>query len=179
MTKNYLPPLIEITDPYNPPQGVRFLTRLIDSSILPIDKQYNSFFQQGDHLSIVFHWTVTPKNQSAYLATQQFDAPLAVLPWFVDKLDFFMKPSTQGGLPASKIATDKELVGGESLILGRLMDAGVPSGEGGYDITNLSRGEYSDAPIEQDVTFSDSYLFHGGLLDLFKDLAIKYKKGTL
>jgi len=171
MTKHYLPPLIKITDPDNPPQGVRFLTRIIDSSILPISKRYSSFFQQGEHLSIVLH--------SINLSPRQFDAPLAVLPWFVDKLDFFMKPSTQGGLPPNKIATDKEQVNGEYLILGRCMDAGVPSGEGGYDITNLSRGDYSTAPIEQEVTFSDSYLFKGGLLDLFKDLAAKYKNGTL
>jgi hypothetical protein len=178
MTKNYLPPLIEITDPDNPPQGVRFLTKTNDQ--LNYDDEFLSFFQQNDHLSIIRHWIVTPKNKLAYLAVRQFDAPLAVLPWFVDKLDFFMKPSTQGGLPANKIATDKEQVDGEQLILGRLMDVGNARREGGYDITNLSRKDhFHKASGYQNIGFSDSYLFHGGLLDLFKDLATKYKKGTL
>jgi hypothetical protein len=176
MTKNYLPPLIEITDPDNPPKGIRLLARIEDK--LNYKGDFFSFYQQSNYLSIVNHWIVTPKNQPAYLATQQFDAPLAVLPWFVDKLDFFLKPSTQGGLPANKIATDKELVGGERLTLTRAMDAGNARREGGYSIYNLNRANYSNS-VHQGVTFSDSYLFHGGLLDLFKDLATKYKNGTL
>ncbi|SFD77433.1 hypothetical protein [Pseudoalteromonas denitrificans] len=176
MTKNYLTSLIEITDPDNPPQSIRLLARTNDK--LNYDDEFLSFYQQGNFLSIVDHGIVTPKYKPAYLSTRQFDAPLAVLPWLVNKLDFFIKPSSQGGLPPNKIATDKEQVSGEYLILTRAMDAGNARREGGYSIYNLVRQNYSNSN-HQGVTFSDSYLFQGGLLDLWKDLATKYQNGTL
>ncbi|QUM85208.1 hypothetical protein [Moritella sp. 28] len=68
------------------------------------------------------------KNKPEYLSLYQFDAPLEILPWFVDKFDFFLKPASQGGLPAGKIATEKELVGGEYILLISAMDAGNARG---------------------------------------------------
>ncbi|WP_448565362.1 hypothetical protein [Thalassotalea ganghwensis] len=178
MSSQYLPALIEITDPNCPPDGILKIAEINDKLNYP-DEIY-SFFQQGEHLSIVHHWIITPKNKAPYLTTDQFDAPLAILPWFVNKLEFFIKPSSQGGLPPNKIATDKDPIAGENLILGRLVDAGNARRDGGYDITNLQRKDH--APISnsyQTISFSDSFLFQGGLLELWKELANKYENGTL
>ncbi|MBU2968394.1 hypothetical protein KO527_03365 [Pseudoalteromonas sp. C2R02] len=178
MTEIYLQPLIEITNPDSPPQGVKQLARINDSLNYP--KRFYSFYRQGDYLSVVHHWIITPKGKPPYLTTEQFDAPLALLSWFVQKLEFFIKPSFQGGLPANKIATDKERVNGEYIILGRAMDAGNNRREGGYTISNLNRDIYLNKYSSfQDITFSDSFLFQGGLLELFKELATEYDKGTL
>ena len=178
MTKQYLLPLVEITQPDAPAHGIKLIARINDLLNYP-DRSY-SFYRQDDFLSIVHHWIITPKNKAPYLATEQFDAPLAILPWFVDKFEFFIKPSTQGGLPANKIATDKEKVRGEYIILGRAMDAGNARREGGYMLDNIDRKDHHKISSNyQDITFSDSFLFEGGLMDLWKDLAEKYKKGTL
>jgi len=178
MSKKYLPPLIEITEPDSPPASIKLVARINDKLNYP--KRFYSFYKQDNYISIVCHWIITPKDKAPFLTTDQFDAPLEILPWFIDKLDFFMKPSTQGGLPSNKIATDKEQVDGEYLILGRAMDAGNARREGGYIINNISRLEHDlKGAIYQNITFSDSFLFDGGLLDLWKDLAQKYQNGTL
>lgn len=178
MDRTYLPALTEITDPNTPPLGSVLLVELNDLLNYP-DRKF-SFFKQDLHLSIVKHWIITPVNEPSYLATTQFDAPLEILPWFVNKLDFFMKPSTQGGLPPSKMATDKELVGGEQIFLNRTMYAGNARRDGGYMINNLDRKDH--LPKLDDfhkILFSDSLLFQGGMLDLWKDLAAKYENGLL
>jgi len=178
MTIQYLSPLVEITDPDNTPTGVILIARVNDALNYP--KRFYSFYRQGEYLSIVHHWIISPRNKAPYLTTDQFDAPLAILPWFIDKLEFFMKPSSKGGLPANKIATDKEKVGGEYIILGRAVDAGNARREGGYILSNLNRDIYLHKYSSfQDITFSDSFLFEGGLMDLWKDLADKYQNGTL
>lgn len=178
MTKQYLPPLSEITEPDNPDHGIQLIARIND--VLNYPNRSYSFYKQGNFLSIVYHWIITPKNKASYLATEQFDAPLEILPWFINKLEFFMKPSTQNGLPANKIATDKEKVNGEYIILGRAMDAGNARREGGYILDNLDRKDHHKISTNpQDITFSDSFLFEGGLMDLWKDLTEKYQKGTL
>jgi|TARA_R110002050_G_scaffold56725_1_gene127572 hypothetical protein len=178
MKKQFLPPLIEITEPDSPAHGIKLIARINDSLNYP-NRSY-SFYKQDDFLSIVHHWIITPKNKAAYLATEQFDAPLEILPWFIDKLEFFMKSSTQGGLPANKIATDKEKVRGEYIILGRAMDAGNARREGGYILDNIDRKDHHKISTNpQDITFSDSFLFEGGLMDLWKDLAEKYKGDNL
>ena len=178
MTSQYLPALIEIKAPNLPPSGIKHLITTNDQLNYP--DRFFSFFQQGEYLSIVHHWIITPKDKAPYLTTDQFDAPLEILPWFVNKLDFFMKPSSQGGLPANKIATDKEAINGENLILGRAMDAGNARREGGYILSNLSRKDYlAISSNYQNITFSDSFLFQGGLMELWKDLAEKYENDTL
>lgn len=91
-----------------------------------------------------------------------------------------MKPSTQGGLPPNKIATDKEQASGEHLALTRAMDAGNARRDGGYTINNFDReNHFYKSSNFQRITFSDSFLFEGGLMDLWKDLAQKHQNGTL
>jgi len=178
MTNQYLPPLIEISDPDLPPANIKKLAEINDALNYP--KRFFSFYKQDEFLSVVHHWIIKPNNKAPYLTTSQFDAPLEILPWFVDKLDFFMKSSVEGGLPANRIATDKELVGGDYFILGRAMSAGNERREGGYYIDNIERVGYGlDSDMRQSLLLSDSFLFEGGMLDLWKDLADKYKAGTL
>jgi len=178
MTNQYLPPLIEIIDPDCPPIKIKKLAEINDS--LNYDDEVYSFYRQDEFLSVVHHWIIKPNNKAPYLTTEQFDAPLAILPWFIDKLVFFRKSSVEGGLAPNRIATDKELVGGEHLILSRAMDAGNARREGGYMIENINRKiHFVRISSFQDLMFSDSFLFEGGMLDLWKDLADKYKAGAL
>jgi len=178
MTNQYLSPLREITEPNNPPSGIIKLAEINDTLNYP--KRWCSFYRQGNYLSVVKHSMITPNDKAPFLSTKQFDAPLAILPWFVDKLVFFRKSSVEGGLAPNRIATDKELVGGEHLILSRAMDAGNARREGGYMIENINRKiHFVRISSFQDLMFSDSFLFEGGMLELWKDLADKYKAGTL
>jgi len=178
MKRNYLTPLIEIMDPNNLPSGIIKLGEINDA--LNYEDEIYAFYRQGDFLSVVDHSVVKPHHKPPYLSIRQFDAPLAILPWFFDKLVFFRKSSVEGGLAPNRIATDKELIGGEHLILSRAMDAGNARREGGYMIENINRKAHSIRSSNfQDLLFSDSFLFEGGMLDLWKDLADKYKAGTL
>ena len=170
--------LVEIKDLDNLPQGVEFLVTTEDKLNYP--GRYCSFYKQGRFLTIVKHSKVKFIGEPEYTALDQIDAPLEVLPWFVDKFDFFLKLPSEGGLPAGKIATDKELVGGEFLLLIRAMTAGNARREGGYFIDNLSGYEYDRARHgTQSILISDSYMFHGVFLDTWKMLAKKYENGTL
>jgi len=98
----------------NLPGGVEYLVTTDDTLNYP--GRFCLFYKQNDFLTIVEHRKVKFKNKPEYLSLYQFDAPLEILPWFVDKFDFFLKPASQGRLPAGKIATEKELVGGEYII---------------------------------------------------------------
>jgi len=161
-----------------PPIKIKKLAEINDS--LNYDDEVYSFYRQDEFLSVVHHWIIKPNNKAPYLTTEQFDAPLAILPWFIDKLVFFRKSSVEGGLAPNRIATDKELVGGEHLILSRAMDAGNARREGGYMIENINRKiHFVRISSFQDLMFSDSFLFEGGMLELWKDLADKYKAGAL
>ncbi len=118
-----------ITDPANPPAGIKLIARVEDSLNYP--GRFYSFFRQGNYLSICCHWIAKPKNGAEFLAITQFDAPLHILPWFVDKLNFFRKMPYEGGLPHGQIMTDKEPVANEELAICRLADAGNMRSEGG------------------------------------------------
>lgn len=170
--------LKEIKDLDNLPQGVEYLVTIEDKLNYP--GRYCSFYKQGDFLTIIEHELVKFKDEPETLYLDQFDAPLDILPWFFDKFNFFLKTASEGGLHAGKIATDKELVGGEYILLIRAMDAGNARREGGYSIDNLSGYKYNRARHgEQSILISDSYMFQGGFLNAWKTLATKYENGLL
>lgn len=177
MNKVFQPNTITIKDPNNLPQNVKFLATIEDTLNYP--GRYYSFFQQDSYLSICFYWIVKPNDRPEFLTLEQFDAPLAVLPWFVDKFDFFLKMPHEGGLPHGKIMTDKEQVATESLAICRLMNAGNRRGDGGYQIINFSRQDRDVPGLYQQISFSDSLLFEGGLLALWKSLSDKYLQNGL
>ncbi|MDC9501596.1 MULTISPECIES: hypothetical protein [unclassified Pseudoalteromonas] len=175
MTTQFLPQLKEIKAPEIPPKGIKHLTTIEDSLNYP--GRYHSFYNQNGYLSIVLHWIISPKNQPPFLATRQFDAPLSILPWFVNKFEFFTKMPHEGGLPHGKISTD-DLVEGEDIGLTRLMGRLNKRGDQGYELSNYSRKDF-DGSGYQSLTVSDSYFFQGGFFDTWKELAKKYENGTL
>jgi len=180
MEKNYLSPFIEIVNPDSPPTGVRQVARIEDSLNYP--DHFLSFYIQGTHLSIVHHRVAYPKDRPPFLCTHQLDAPLEILPWFINKFAFFQKNESEGGMRVGQIMTDTDLIQGEDVTLSRAMDAGNARREGGYIIDNFSRADdfsLDKSALAQGLTFSDSFMFQGGLLDLWKDLAKKYENGTL
>ena len=69
----------------------------------------------------------------------------------------------KGGLPHGKIMTDEGAVAKEQLALCRLANAGNDSGDAGYQINNLSRADRKAPSTSQEISFSDSLLFDGGL----------------
>ena len=175
--REYFAPLPTIEDPNNLPQGCEFITSINDELNYPDRTQ--AFYRQGNYLTVAHYWIAKPRVGEPFLTIDQFDAPLAILPWFVNQLEFFRKPSFEGGLPANKIATDKEKVGGEYIFLSRAMDAGNARRDGGYSLHFLNRESHDITQDYQYVTFSDSFLFEGGLLDVWKDLAQRYELGLL
>ena len=175
MTTQFLPQLKEIKDPETLPKGIEYLTTIEDSLNYP--GRYHSFYNQNGYLSIVLHWVISPKNQPPFLATRQFDAPLSVLPWFVNKFEFFTKMPHEGGLPRGKISTD-DLVENEKIGLTRLMGRLNARGDQGYELSNYSRKDHESTNY-QILNISDSYFFQGGFFDTWKELAKKYEDSTL
>lgn len=177
MNKVFQPNITTIQDPTSLPSDIRALATIEDTLNYP--GRYYSFFMQGAYLSICRHRFVELEDGTKKLIISQFDAPLAVLPWFVDKFDFFLKMPHEGGLPHGKIMTDKEQVATESLAICRLMNAGNRRGDGGYQIINFSRQDRDVPGLYQQISFSDSLLFEGGLLALWKSLSDKYLQNAL
>jgi len=66
--------------------------------------------------------------------------------------------------------TDKEAVANEQLSICRLINAGNQRGDGGYEIINFSRENRRISGSFQKMSFSDSLLFEGGLLDVLRKL---------
>lgn len=177
MSQSFFPSIKTIQDPSNLPADITLLATVEDKLNYP--GRFYSFFRQGDYVSICCHWIAKPKKGADFLAITQFDAPLAMLPWFVDKLNFFRKMPYEGGLPHGQIMTDKESVAGEQLAICRLVNAGTPSGEGGYQINNFSREDRDVPGTWQQESFADSLLFDGGLLDIWRTLAEKHRRNEL
>lgn len=166
-----------ITDPTNPPAGIMLIAQVEDRLNYP--GRYYSFFKQDKYLSICRHRVIKPKNGSELQITSQFDAPLEILPWFINKLYFFRQMPHEGGLPHGKIMTDEESVAKEQLALCRLANAGNQSGDAGYQISNFSRADRKVPSTFQEISFSDSLLFDGDLLETWNILADKYQHKTL
>ena len=177
MNQLFLLSIKTIADPANPPAGVKLVAKVEDRLNYP--GRYYSFFTQDKYLSICRHRIIKPKDGAEIQITSQFDAPLEVLPWFIEKLNFFRKMPHEDGLPHGKIITTEEPVAKEQLAICRLVDAGNQRGDGGYQINNLSREDRKVPSTFQQISFSDSLLFEGGLLDTWHTLADKYQQNAL
>ena len=103
------------------------------------------------------------------------------LTWFSKSLTEFQKSPIEGGLPAGAMTSADEDVGGEMLCIQRAVGAG--GGHGGYTVRNRSRckkGYDINTEFEpDDISWSDNFLFEGGLLDLIKDLGEKFEQRKL
>lgn len=177
MKQVFLSNIQTIPDPTSPPAGIELIAQVED--LINYPGRYYSFFKQDKYLSICRHRMIKPKDGAEFQITSQFDAPLEILPWFIHKLNFFRLMPHEGGLPHGKIMTDEEPVANEKLALCRLANSGNGSGDAGYQINNLSRADRKAPSTSQEISFSDSLLFDGGLLETWSDLADKYQHNNL
>ena len=108
----------------------------------------------------------------------QYEYPIEAAGWFVDNLPrFFKKPGEPGALPPEEFSLSEECCG-ERLGISRLVNS-VARDVPGYSLKNQSRCDHPDMDLCQSFDMSDEFLFNGGMLDLFKDIAARYKAGTL
>ncbi|WP_448565361.1 hypothetical protein [Thalassotalea ganghwensis] len=139
-------------------------------------------FLMFENLLVIFmgnDWTHPVTKHTKYLKYQAC-FPLAVLPWVMQQLGIFSTPPNQGGLKEGKISNKAE-VEGETLLFTRGVCVGGPD-HGGYILENLSRIDYgktADSCSYQGFDFPDPFMYDGGLLEFWKDLAEKYQKGIL
>jgi len=174
-TSQTLPPLPEITHHEKLPQGAREIARIKSGEPLYVFVKYEK-------------WLIILKPGGFKKYTiAQMDLPLGFLNWFPQALDNFRKPPAEGGLRAGAMVSDGELVEGEELCIMREMgdqawpEKGPPPG---YAVENRSRLEhdYEDIPElrdPQEISFSEQFLFEGGLLSLIRRLGAQYRSGTL
>ncbi len=104
----------------------------------------------------------------------QIEFPKLGLQWFLDALEnqFFMTEA-EGCLPRGLFHYEGK-VGGERLKLGRAFDVG---GECGYVFITLDRKEtWGQAKA---YSFTDTFLFDHGMIDLMKEIAAKIQRGEL
>ncbi len=169
-----IPP--EISHPLNIPLGYT----LLDKAVNPEQASKDYLFLKYKNLLVTFvggDWInkITGEKKYSYY---QACFPLEALPWVAKMFDYFFTAPKDGGLPAGKIATT-DIVKGEKLQFNRGMCVGSPN-NGGYTLTNLSRinyGEDNDSESFQEFDFPDPWLFNGGLLEFWKDLATRYERG--
>lgn len=172
-------PLPYIDDENNLPNGVVKLAELSESEYKAWEK-YALYLSQNKFLSIVYIF----KARGGSLCYYQCDFPLRFLSWFPETLEKFRLPPGQS--PYRGFMTPDENVDGEMLAISRDMAIGNRQ-EPGYTAHNFSRHQYcgepapwTDAPNEpfweMSMTWTEKYLFDGGLLELIQHLA-RIKKG--
>ncbi len=104
----------------------------------------------------------------------QIEFPKQGLQWFLDALENqFFKTEAEGGLPRGLFHYEGK-VGGERLKLGRAFNIG---GQSGYAFITLDRKEtWGQAKA---YSFTDTFLFENGMIDLMKEIAAKIQQGEL
>jgi len=145
----------------------------------PLDADDQYWFLKYEDILIIFSggdW-VNRAGETKY-SFYQACFPMEALTWVMKMFNFFFTPPKDGGLAAGKIATTDQ-VDGEKLMFTRGMCVGGPD-HGGYMLENLSRvnyGEKLDSMDYQGFDFPDPFLFDGGLMEFWQDLAAKYERG--
>ncbi len=171
--------LPKITQHEHLPKGAVELARIPDT----LNSKYDVwlFVKNNGGLSLLNVASRTLKDGTPFYCCAQSDFPMEFLPWFSNALTEFQKPPSEGGLHAGAMTSADEDVGGEMLCIQRAMGAG--RGRGGYAVLNRSRCEEGyDLQTEftpHRISWADSFLYEGGLLDLIIELAEKYRNGTL
>ena len=108
----------------------------------------------------------------------QHEFPIQAAGWFVKNLErFFKAPDERGGLPAHKFSLNEEY-GGERLGISRLIHS-TGKHKPGYSLDNLSRCGHPNRDLCQSFDMSDEFLFDGGMLELFEDIASRHELGEL
>ena len=140
---------------------------------------YWVLFFDGKMLIFYRHLDTTNRfNGEPIRHIEQYEYPIQAASWFVKNLErFFKAPDDPGGLPAHKFSLNEEY-GGERLGISRLIHS-VGKDKPGYSLDNLSRCEHPNMDLCQSFKMSDDFLFNGGMLELFKDIASRYELGEL
>lgn len=130
------------------------------------------FLIDGDHMIVSnTNWKERKQKWLHY----QIEFPKRGLLWYLDTLEHkFFKTEAEGGLPKGKFH-DKTEIEGERIKLGRAFNADG-NGGGGYSFVTLDRKEDD---LAKEYTFTDAFLFEGGLIQIFEDIAAKIKGGQL
>ncbi|PHQ95252.1 hypothetical protein [Pseudoalteromonas sp. TB41] len=135
------------------------------------------FLIDADHLILATadYFTDLETQESEWLH-YQIEFPKRGLQWYLDTLQHkFFKTEAEGGLPKGQFH-DKTEIDGERLKLGRAFNADG-NGGGGYSFVTLDRKESYGSAKEH--TFTDAFLFKGGLIQILLDIAGKIKAGQL
>jgi hypothetical protein len=126
-------------------------------------------------LSNATYFTDMETNESDWLH-YQIEFPKQGLQWFLDTLRYkFFRTEAEGGLPKGTFH-DKAEVQGERLKLGRAFNADG-NGGGGYSFVTLDRKE--SYGLAKEYTFTDQFLFKGGLIQVLQDIADRVARGEL
>ena len=134
------------------------------------------FLIDQDHMIIsnATYFTDLETNESEWLH-YQIEFPKRGLQWYLDTLEHkFFKTEAEGGLPKGKFHDIAE-IDGERLSIDRAFNADG-NGGGGYSFVTLDRKEDD---LAKEYTFTDAFLFEGGLIQIFEDIAAKIKGGQL
>jgi len=171
-------PLPEIVDHRSLPRGAVEIAKIRDTNG---EGDLWVFVKNNNGLSILDTYSKTLKDGTTRYGCYQKDFPLKFLNWFEDALTRFQRPPAKGGLHSGAMTSADEDVDGEMLCIQRAMGAG--GGQGGYAVVNRSRckkgKDISTKFTPHEVSWADSFIFEGGLLDLIKKLAKKYDCGSL
>ncbi len=121
------------------------------------------------------YFTDRETNESEWLH-YQIEFPKQGLVWFLDSMQHrFFKTEAEGGLPKG-VFHDKTVINGEGIKLSRDFNADGNRG-GGYSFITLDRKEsYGSA---KEYSFTDQFLFNGGLIEILQDIADKIQRGEL
>ena len=130
------------------------------------------FLIDGDHMIVSnTNWKERKQKWLHY----QIEFPKRGLQWYLDTLEHkFFKTEAEGGLPKGKFHDIAE-IDGERLSIDRAFNADL-NGGGGYSFVTLDRKEDD---LAKEYTFTDAFLFEGGLIQIFEDIAAKIKGGQL
>ncbi|GAB3528826.1 hypothetical protein [Photobacterium alginatilyticum] len=140
------------------------------------------FVNNINHLSILEHRTKKLDDGSISFRSYQTDFPLQFLAWFIEALIDFRKAPENGGLHSGAMVTNDQCIDGEMLCIKRAMAYDGP-GIPGYSIVNRSRRNRNLSSeiiyFPQEISFSEQFIFNGGLIKLIQDLADKYQCGKI
>ena len=161
-------------DPLTVAQDPRVIATIQDDQN---DQKTWYFLVDQDHLIVsnATYFTNKRTGESKWLH-YQIEFPKRGLIWYLDTLQHkFLKTEAEGGLPKGQFH-DKTEIEGERIKLGRAFNADG-NGGAGYSFVTLDRKE--DTYFAKGYTFTDEFLFKGGLIQVLQDIAYKIQAGQL
>ncbi len=168
-------------DTNNLPPNFKLLG-IVDSRRVPGEQFYVIFAHEVLYLvektpatAMVIRGKSIPTDEPGFNVAQ-FEMPTAALPWLIDTIENgFWKKHSEGGLPGDVLHVD-QCVQGEDLRIRFSPNCGAEEIKG-FTLKNYSRkGRVQNW---QDIGIPYSTLRDGGMLDLWKEIALKHGQGIL